>query len=96
MRLIDADLLIEQIDTERNILVKDGRLGAEHILVHYVREFIEDAPTVDAVQVVHCKDCKYSDTYNLSDEPTDMPLKCLGIRYGGVYENCFCEHGERK
>lgn len=52
MRLIDADALLQKIDTERDILVKDGRLGTEHILVHYVREFIEDAPTVDAVEVV--------------------------------------------
>ena len=51
MRLIDADALLEKIDTEREILVKDGRLGTEYILVHYVREFIEDAPTVDAVEV---------------------------------------------
>lgn len=50
MRLIDADVLLEQIDTEREILVKDGRLGTEHILVHYVREFIEDASTIDAVK----------------------------------------------
>lgn len=50
MRLIDADALLEKIDTEREILVKDGRLGTEHILVHYVREFIEDAPTIDRPQ----------------------------------------------
>ncbi len=48
MRPIDADALLEKIDTERDILVKDGRLGTEHILVHYVRNFIEDAPTIDA------------------------------------------------
>ena len=52
MRLIDADALLEQIDTERDILAMDGRLGAEHILVHYVREFIEDAPTANPYGLV--------------------------------------------
>ena len=52
MRLIDADALLEQIDTEREILVQDGRLGAEHILVHYVREFIEDAPFANPYKIV--------------------------------------------
>lgn len=57
MRLIDADALIEKIDTEREILVKDGRLGTEHILVHYVREFIEDAPTIGTLE--GCEGCKH-------------------------------------
>ena len=89
MRLIDADALTQNVLKEYGIdtWVASGR---------EIYDMIKAAPTVDAVQVVHCKDCKYSDTYNLSDEPTDMPLKCLGIRYGGVYENFFCEHGERK
>ena len=50
MRLIDADVLIKQIDTEREQLAKLGMLGAEHIVTHYVRNFIEDAPTVDRPQ----------------------------------------------
>lgn len=63
MRLIDADALLEKIDTERDILVKDGRLGTEHVVVRYVRNFIEDAPTVDAVEVIRCAECKRAGTW---------------------------------
>ena len=73
MRLIDADALLEQIDTERDILAMDGRLGTEHILVHYVREFIENAPTVDAVEIV--KDM-------LKGEMKLMPLEVDAVRRG--------------
>lgn len=47
------------------------------------------------VEVVRCKDCRWSDTYSDMSAAT-MPLKCLGIRYGGVYPEWYCEHGERK
>lgn len=52
-------------------------------------------PASDTVVVVRCKDCKHSDTYP-TEADNDMPLKCLGIRYGGVMADWFCEHGERK
>lgn len=51
--------------------------------------------TSDRVNVVRCKDCKYSDV--IYDTTTDtMPLKCLNIRYGGVLPDWYCEHGERR
>lgn len=45
-------------------------------------------------EIIRCKDCKYSDTYP-PDADNDMPLKCLGIRYGGVMPDWYCEHAER-
>ena len=45
-------------------------------------------------EVVQCKDCKYSDTYADCTKAT-FPLKCLSIRYGGVYPYWYCEHGEK-
>ena len=47
MRLIDANALITEYDR-----VHIGEPGK-------ARKLIEDAPTVDAVQVVHCKGCPY-------------------------------------
>ena len=47
------------------------------------------------VPVVRCKDCRWSDTYPDMSDAT-MPLKCLGTRYGGVYPDWYCEHGERR
>ena len=51
MRLGDLDALENAIDKEREILIEQGRHGAEHIVVHHARRLIEDAPTIDAIPV---------------------------------------------
>lgn len=51
--------------------------------------------TSDRVDVVRCKDCKHSDTFYTTTKDT-MPLKCIGIRYGGVQPDWYCEHGEKR
>ncbi len=50
-RLIDADELIKRLN-ERALAQHDIPL-----VEHDFRELIHDAPTVDAVEVVRCKDC---------------------------------------
>lgn len=50
---------------------------------------------LDMVHVVRCRDCKYSDTFADTTTAT-TPLKCLNIRYGGVFPDWYCEHGERR
>lgn len=52
--------------------------------------------SAEVVEVVRCKDCKHSDLFKADDTETTMPMKCLGIRYGGVYPDWYCEHGERR
>lgn len=47
----------------------------------------------DIVEVVRCKNCKYSEPYDGSTKAT-LRLKCL--YRSGVLENWFCEHGERR
>lgn len=54
-RLIDADALKETVKNER--FSGWGNCCVE----------IDDAPTVDAVQVVRCKDCKHYDTKDCAD-----------------------------
>lgn len=56
--VVDGDLisraaLLDDIDSERQILIESGRAGAEHVVAHHARRLIEDAPTVDAVEVKH-------------------------------------------
>ena len=53
-------------------------------------------PAADVRPVVYCKDCKHSDTFSQDCTESTFPLKCLSVRYGGVFPLCFCEHGERK
>ena len=47
-----------------------------------VAEFLDDMPTVDAVPVVRCKDCKYFKTPLCQNEDN--------------HDNWFCADGERK
>ena len=69
MRLIDADALIKEANA-------DGAYG-------YVdAKQISEAPTVDAVPVVRCKDCKYFKTRLCENEDN--------------YDGWFCADGERK
>ena len=53
-------------------------------------ERIEDAPAVDAVPVVRCKDCKF-----LYNEPDDYCC-CLHKGLVKITPSSFCSYGERK
>ena len=84
MRLIDADALIEEALTE-------GAYG-------YVdAKQIADAPTVDAVEVVRCKDCKY---HHWEQEPchgkTVHYCELPHMRGVEVFKEFFCYYGKRK
>lgn len=54
-----------------------------------VRHAIENAPTIDAVPVVRCKDCKY---ITFSDCYGECGRGYLGI----VQPNDFCSRGEKR
>lgn len=83
MRLIDADALKENV------------FFHEVDNVSYVEEEdIDKAPTVDAVSVVMCKDCKHVGT------DATCCLVCtregMGLKPYHVYRNDFCSYGERR
>ena len=72
-RLIDANVLIKEANA-------DGAYG-------YVdAKQIADAPTVDAVPVVRCRECKYR-------SKTGCPIIDANI---WMDDEDFCSHGERK
>ena len=52
-------------------------------------ELMNDAPTVDAVEVVRCKDCKHIETIENS-----IPY-CTWHHSGCGYDD-FCSYGERR
>lgn len=66
--------------------------GVQHTVL---RESLNRVPTADVRPVVYCKDCKHSDTFSPDCTEATFPLKCLSVRYGGVFPHWFCEHGER-
>lgn len=86
MRLINADELEERMisyyELERN---GDWELREE------IKDFFDNAPTIDAVPVVRCKNCKW---WGLSE------YNAVGIhvckKFGGVrVKTDFCSRAER-
>ena len=85
MRLIDADRALEIV---RNQGI--AHPNAYH-LTNYATLILREAPTVDAVEVVRCRDCKHCDPENYHcDHPmgTVAPLRRK--------PDDFCSYGERK
>lgn len=87
MRFIDADAfeVISYQDTETFSDSFDNG-------VLYMLEKIDNAPTVDAVPVVRCKDCKWC--YSGYCEKFDdlIPYGCAHREW----EDWFCADGERR
>ena len=87
MRLIDADRAMEIV---RNQGI--AHPNAYH-LTNYATLILREAPTVDAVEVVRCKDCKYGDW----DSKPDDAMVCMRTKDGFWRSgNDFCSYGERK
>ena len=84
-RLIDANALIAEYDR-----VHIGEPGK-------ARKLIEDAPSVEAVEIVRCRDCKYYYDYGVNRD-----YCCNRSKYGKqVFDvkfkaDDFCSYGERK
>ena len=55
-RLIDADALHRKVKMETNPY---GKPTIDYDSGVKVLEWIEKAPTIDAVEIVRCRDCKY-------------------------------------
>lgn len=90
--LISRTAAIEALSTPCD---KRYRHGVWETCLDNIETAIRNIPAVDAVPVIRCRDCKYSDTFADTTTAT-TPLKCLNIRYGGVYPDWYCEHGERR
>lgn len=100
MRLIDADRALE--------IVRDQGIAhpnAYH-LTNYATLILREAPTVDAVPVVRCRDCKYwgdeDGKLQRSDEVIFARCKVHNYLLDGRHtgwcptEKDFCSYGERK
>ena len=78
MRLIDADALKENfINTDAN--------GINLAIDRYALKCIEDAPTIDAVSVVRCKECVRRKNNGF----------CLEHNRYEKNDNGYCNYGER-
>ena len=106
MRLIDADALKEMLIKERDAipLTKTERYGFgvdfpnQHGMsmrggINKAFRCMEQTPTIDAVPVVRCKDCKHGE---LDEAERDDYYLC---HYHGCDWNDgdhFCSYGERR
>lgn len=98
MRLIDADELnkfpirLDHYDKEHGS--EDFVLGIESVL-----EYAEYLPTVAAVPVTRCKDCKYWKKFNddmRRDGMCEALLNFHGAERNMTNEDFFCAYGERR
>ena len=88
MRLIDADALHRKVKTETN---QYGKPTIDYDSGVKVLEWIDKVPTIDAVPVVRCLECKHCDPENNHCDHhmgTAAPLRRK--------PDDFCSYGERK
>ena len=79
MRLIDADTLMDEANSDRSY----GYVDAKQI---------SEAPTVDAVPVVRCRECKYSSYDEIfGNRWCNSHLGCRKVKDDG-----YCYLGKRK
>ena len=108
-RMVDADALMDDVmeryckDCDKRKGIKSGKWRIVYEIgdvpcracsVDDMKDELENAPTVDAVEVVRCKDCKeYYLPFN--HEQVEQLWTCM--RYG-LLRNAddFCSRGERR
>lgn len=85
MRLIDADALLEKSFKYR--------MGEFTTMTVVLANKVKIAPTIDAVPVVRCKDCKRRGT---DDCPMHIKGTPVDEEFLSKVDNDFCSYGERK
>ena len=95
MRLIDGDAILKADENSDKALVLGSGKSLE-IAYALLKKKVEDAPTVDAVIVTRCKDCKHKGW-------VQEPCHGKSVDYCKVWdctlrdlESTFCSYGERK
>lgn len=88
MRLIDADqMAVDESEAymSAQVQITDDLKWIVNFAAHSkIQRIIADTPTVDAVPVVRCKDCKYRD-----GTPGQPNILCAQM-----HEDDFCSYGE--
>ena len=92
-RLIDADRAMEIVHNQ----------GIEHQnayhLTNYATLILREAPTVDAVEVVRCRECKHWKPSGSKAGNSFSDMEYIGgCEFTNYYrsESDFCSYGERK
>ena len=95
-RLIDANALKDGLS---NLEATGGhkyyRQGMNDVLNKFMPSFIDEQPTVDAVEVVRCKDCKWYQIRKWDDEKPQYDCRKTHALLD-VKQDDFCSYGERR
>lgn len=107
MRLIDANALRKQMfsyygcvneNTSKSTYTGETLMNYE--VADLIEDSIENAPTVDAVEAVRCKDCKHFDRLFKEKGAVNEIGTCYLRKEEGIETaqicNDFCSYGERR
>lgn len=91
MRLINADELKTKVEAMviHRVNESDYEFGGNQAFDYVADILIEDAPTIDAVEVVRCKDCRWWQ----DDYMGTWCSRLSGVRNTNADD--FCSWGER-
>lgn len=96
MRLIDGDAILKADENSDKVLVLGSGKSLE-IAYALLKKRVEDAPTVDAVPVVRCNDCKHLCVWNRKDIYAFCPkTNIVFLPFDKDTRTFFCSLGERK
>ena len=99
MRLMYVGAMLEAIKTFRDCYAASETelnkfiIETANTTLNMVERFVKKAPTVDAVEVVRCKDCKYS-YFNKAHEA--YLCRNMNGLTSHLKVDYFCSYGERK
>lgn len=85
MRPVDADAIYnEALEHHQKGEIEDWEFDS-------IINYLDGAPTINAAEIVYCKDCKYGDY----DSKSDGAMVCLRTKDGfWRKETDFCSFGE--
>lgn len=100
MRLIDADeLRAWLVKAGRFLKLQDDKRTASHAIGKII-DHVDKTPTVDAVPVIRCRDCKFWEPHGTkAARNAEAPLEWCGgcMKWRGRHlESDFCSCGKRK
>ena len=104
MRLIDADIFASELDfADADVCEEFPDSYCEFgFSREKIRELLRDIPTVDAVPVVRCRECKYHRDKNEQEQQylVEDILICTNQDvtddcWSAVWPNHFCSYGKR-
>lgn len=88
--LIDRKALIKAAEKKKFAIADNTHpYKAVEIVGKYFREVVDNAPAVDAVEVMRCKECKYWDKIGVCDLHTEVNAVWMDAED-------FCSKAERR